>query len=142
MNFTITPQDHRNYHLLLISCLLLFDVSIILLFDFSWREIVLLLIATPTILLMVLKGIVPIMQKKANSFKKEMLTENAKKEHQMYIALKGGLTRFDLGPNKEHTVYARNLIEASKFYKKRIAPLVEANPGKAFYYVTKKFNNL
>ncbi|WP_323028440.1 hypothetical protein [Gelidibacter japonicus] len=146
MNFTITPQANGKLYLMLISSLLLIDFGIIMLFNFNWRESILLLIATPTLLKLFLKFVVPFMQKKAEvvskSLKKEIMTEEQHKEHQIKIARKEGRRPFRVGLEKQHTVYARDFIEANKFFNKHIDYLAKKHPKKKYYYVTKKYNNL
>lgn len=137
---------NREHYLLLISCLLLIDVSIILLFNFSWREIILLLMATPSVLLAVLKLIVPKMQKKAveikRELKKEVLTEDAIKMRQIKIARKEGKRHYKVGENRNHTVYATSPEKAANFYNENIHDLAMANPEKNYFYVTSKYNNI
>lgn len=146
MNFTITPQANGKLYVLLISTLLLIDFGIIMLFNFNWRESILLLIATPTLLNLFLKFVVPFMQKKAKtvskSLKKEMLTDEQNREHQIKLARKEGRRAFRVGSELQHTVYAKDSISAHKFFNKHIDYLAKKHPKKKYYYVTKKYNNL
>lgn len=146
MNITVTPQKKRKQYLTLIFTLLVIDLAIIALFGFNLRESALLLIATPTLLNLVLKFIMPIMKSKAAVFSKEIETQLIAQEdfkiQEIKNAKKDGLKAYNVGSGKKHTVFAKTPFKAERFFKKRMAHICESNPTKVFYYVTEKYNNI
>lgn len=146
MNFTVTPQAKRKLYLMLITTLLLIDIAIIKLLHFNWRESALLLIATPTLLNLFLKFVMPLLQKKAGVIKKQVLkefhSEDEEREYYIKLAKNEGKSRKKVGYGGKHYVYARNWTDAAKIYKEKIEPLTEKHPTKNFFFIHPNYNNL
>ncbi len=57
------------------------------------------------------------------------------------IAKKSGKRSFAMGPDKKHTVWAVNIVEAAKLYNLHIKPKLIKHPNKSFWYISKLCNN-
>ncbi|MGE5944107.1 MAG: hypothetical protein ACM31G_07190 [Flavobacteriales bacterium] len=58
------------------------------------------------------------------------------------IAKKRGSSCFQVGPKKQYTVWAKDIIHANKIFRDLILPQSVLKPKKAYYYITRECNNL
>lgn len=89
--------------------------------------------------LVILKPIVKIQNRiRQKKIDKDQLRVNKHIE----IAKKQQKKMFTRGPEKQHTVWARNHVEADRLYNLHINPKTIKKPNKAFYYISAVCHNL
>src|SRR5690606_15035938 len=73
---------------------------------------------------------------------KKLAKKQAVIDKHIKIAKKQGLSFYQLGPKKQHTVWAKDLLKAQKIYRDKILPNVVLHPKTEFYYISHACNNL
>ena len=108
------------------------------LYNFNIRESVLLVVSGPGILVL----LNPLIKLLTRFLNKRTQKEQKRIDKFKAIAKKSGKKDFALGKKKQHTIWAKNHLEAQKLYNALIMPLQLKYPNKSFYYISKHCNNL
>lgn len=76
----------------------------------------------------------------SNYNKKNLAKKQALVDKHKLVAQKQGRKPYAVGPNKEHTVFAKNQVEASSFYAEHMKHIA-FKKSEPLYYITKDCKN-
>jgi len=134
----LTKKTIYRTRILILSIYIAFCAVIISKYQLSILVSILLFLAGGGLVLLLDPLLKPILNWRAKKISKQQLII----DKHINIAKKSNKKDFYLGPDKEHTVWARNLVEASTIYNAHVRPKVIKHPTKVFYYISKDCNNV
>jgi|SRR5690606_6647716 len=132
----------KKLNIALYTTTLLLYIACVGYFNLNVLESVLLLAATPVIIWLALKLTLPPLQKVGKRYQQSISKTNHLEKAAIKEAKKQGKKPFHLGNEKQHLVYAKNFIEARKFYNENILYLALKYPKKRYYHITANYTNI